>query len=96
MKYVIVLSILTLFLISGCTEEQIDSKTVNSFEECIEAGNPAMESYPRQCRAGDQTFTEEVEVCENQCGDNNCAEVVCSAIGCPCAETKKTCPEDCA
>jgi len=24
--------------------------TVNSFDDCILAGNPAMESYPRQCR----------------------------------------------
>ncbi len=31
---------------------------INNFQECIEAGNPAMESYPRQCRTGDQTFTE--------------------------------------
>ena len=27
--------------------------SVNSFEECIAAGNPAMESYPRQCRTSD-------------------------------------------
>lgn len=31
---------------------------VNNFEECVMAGNPVMESYPRQCRAGNQTFTE--------------------------------------
>ena len=37
---------------------------VTNFQECIGAGNPAMESYPRQCRAGDQTFVEEVEVIE--------------------------------
>ena len=35
---------------------------ISSFEECIAAGNPAMESYPRQCRAGDKTFTEEISV----------------------------------
>ena len=39
-----------------CEEKQIAS--ITNFQECIEAGNPAMESYPRQCRAGDQTFTE--------------------------------------
>ncbi|MFC1678539.1 Gmad2 immunoglobulin-like domain-containing protein [Patescibacteria group bacterium] len=33
---------------------------ITNFQECIEAGNPAMESYPRQCRAGDQTFTENI------------------------------------
>lgn len=33
---------------------------VTNFEECVAAGNPVMESYPRGCRAGDQTFIEEV------------------------------------
>ncbi len=27
--------------------------SIDSFEECIAAGNPAMESYPRQCRTSD-------------------------------------------
>ena len=33
---------------------------MTSFEECIVADNPAMESYPRQCRDGDKAFVEEV------------------------------------
>jgi hypothetical protein len=33
---------------------------VTNFEECVAAGNPVMESYPRQCRAGDQNFVEEI------------------------------------
>lgn len=33
--------------------------------------------------------------CQNLCGDGICQEVVCEAIGCPCAETKETCPVDC-
>lgn len=24
---------------------------INNFEDCVNAGNPVMESYPRQCRA---------------------------------------------
>jgi hypothetical protein len=31
---------------------------VTNFEECVSAGNAVMESYPRQCNAGGQTFTE--------------------------------------
>ncbi len=31
-----------------------------NFEECVKAGNPVMESYPRQCRDGDRTFTENI------------------------------------
>ena len=35
-------------------------KKVTNFKECIEAGNPAMESYPRQCRANGKSFTENI------------------------------------
>ena len=35
------------------------------------------------------------ESCRNMCGDGVCQEIVCMAIGCPCAETAETCPEDC-
>ena len=35
---------------------------VTTFEECVAAGNPVMESYPRQCRAGGTTFVEAVAV----------------------------------
>lgn len=31
-----------------------------SFEECVAAGNPVMESYPSQCSDGVQTFTENI------------------------------------
>lgn len=34
---------------------------VTNFTECVEAGNPVMESYPRQCRTEDgQTFIEDI------------------------------------
>lgn len=64
-----------------------------------------MESYPRQCRTPDgRTFVEEIpdtneppsETCKNLCGDGQCQEVVCLAVGCPCAETARSCPQDCA
>lgn len=35
-------------------------KKITNFFECLDAGNPAMESYPRQCRSGDKTFTENI------------------------------------
>ena len=38
---------------------------ITNFEECIAAGNPAMESYPRQCRTADgQHFVEQIEMQE--------------------------------
>ncbi len=33
---------------------------ITSFNECVAAGNPVMESYPRQCRAGSELFVEKV------------------------------------
>ena len=33
---------------------------ITNFEECVAAGNPVMESYPRQCQANGQVFTEEI------------------------------------
>lgn len=32
----------------------------STFEECVAAGKPVMESYPRQCRADGQIFTESI------------------------------------
>lgn len=39
------------------------SESITNFEECISAGNPAMESYPRQCRdpISDKTFREVID-----------------------------------
>lgn len=33
---------------------------ITDFESCVAAGNPVMESYPRQCRANGQTFVEDI------------------------------------
>lgn len=33
--------------------------------------------------------------CIDKCGNGTCEEVVCMAVGCPCAESAETCPEDC-
>lgn len=40
--------------------ENANVVTITNFEECVAAGNPVMESYPRQCRAGDQIFAEDI------------------------------------
>ncbi len=41
-------------------EELKEQFKIDSFESCIAAGNPVMESYPRQCNDGTTTFTEEI------------------------------------
>lgn len=33
---------------------------ITNFTECIAAGNPVAESYPRQCRANGETFVEDI------------------------------------
>ncbi len=33
---------------------------INSFAECVAAGNLVLESYPRQCHANGQNFVEEI------------------------------------
>ena len=42
-------------------EERPALPLVTNFEECASAGNPIMESYPRRCASGGQTFTEEIK-----------------------------------
>jgi len=36
-------------------------ENIESFDDCVEAGFPVMESYPRQCNANGKTFTEEIK-----------------------------------
>lgn len=93
------------WFVIGSSESEVE---IDSFEDCVEAGFAVMESYPRQCSDGENTFVEDVEIimpdvteenpseiCTDQCGDDICQEVVCLGEGCPCAETIESCPEDC-
>ena len=50
-------------------EEPCGENIINNFNDCVLAGNPVMESYPRQCRANNQTFVEDVMVEEEFSGD---------------------------
>lgn len=34
-------------------------------------------------------------VCDDRCGNGQCEEIVCMAVGCPCAESHTTCSQDC-
>lgn len=47
---------------------------------------------PQDCNAS----AVPLPTCEDKCGDGTCQEVVCEAMGCPCAETATNCPQDCA
>src|SRR4030042_511886 len=55
---VIIISV-SAFLIFHNKVFESSTASINSFEECIAAGNAVLESYPRQCKTEDgKTFTE--------------------------------------
>lgn len=59
MKHFILLSIVLVLPLAAC--EGGPTPNINSFEECINAGYPAMESYPRRCAVpAGPTFTEQI------------------------------------
>ena len=51
----VVFALASIFMKSG------EDVIVTNFEECVAEGNPVMESYPRQCRQGEELFVEEIE-----------------------------------
>ena len=69
---------------------------ISNFEECAQAGNPVMESYPRQCRTQDgRVFMEEVPVdtatsSDYVSMDNGCAIAGCSGQLCVSADEAAT------
>lgn len=44
----------------NCFTFQPKRPVITNFQECVNAGFPVMESYPRQCSFGSQTFVEEI------------------------------------
>ena len=42
------------------SKKEVQKPAVTTFGECVIAGNPVMESYPRQCRNGTQSFIENI------------------------------------
>jgi hypothetical protein len=52
---------------SKCTNKNLKNLEIDSFEKCVKAGNPVMESYPRQCRTPDgRLFVEEFQGIDEQ------------------------------
>lgn len=48
-------------LIYRITYQDDGAALITNFKECVAAGNPVMESYPRQCRAAGETFVEDID-----------------------------------
>jgi len=96
----------TLFLVlagilfTGCmgpSEEKI--ALISSFDDCIEAGYPAMESYPRQCAVpGKRTFVEIIEDTEGKDVDEHGCLINKGFVWCQeteqCISENETCQKD--
>jgi hypothetical protein len=56
---IVILGVAAYFIMFKPIEETITD--INSFEECVSAGYPVLESYPRQCKTPDgRSFTEDI------------------------------------
>lgn len=58
---VIVLGIGLFLFFRTNQQQQLSPPAISSFDECVAAGNPVMESYPPQCRTQDgESFTQDI------------------------------------
>lgn len=74
--------------------------SANSFDECVAESGKILKMYPPKCVTKDgRVFVQSPKAakgsCRDLCGDGQCQEMVCMAVGCPCAESPATCPKDC-
>lgn len=86
-----VLIILSILLVAFVLYQNL-SIQVNNFESCIDAGNPAMESYPRQCAHKGITYVEDISIkcTDEQKGIQFCTQEyapVCGTINVQCITT---------
>lgn len=61
-KWPIILLILGLIAFAGARIVQIHfNSDINSFEDCVSAGHPILESFPEQCVANGRNFVRTLE-----------------------------------
>lgn len=79
-----------------CGEKECEKDADCPQPRCGPTGTRCI-GFKAECIEGKCVTVEEPkpETCKDLCGDGVCQEVVCEAVGCPCAETSKTCPQDC-
>lgn len=100
-RIIFITALITATTVSPLVYAESTSASILSFEDCVAAGNPVMEMYPARCVTSDnkefiqKVAKSDVKLCKDLCGDGTCQEMVCQAVGCPCAESKESCPKDC-
>jgi hypothetical protein len=73
-KFILLFTLI--FILSACSLPKensggnIDQNKITDFTSCVAAGNPVMESYPRQCRGDGRTFTEVLKGAGESCVQN--------------------------
>lgn len=88
---IIALAVLAIFLFGYMYSKKVSAPTVpvTSFEECVQAGFPVMESYPRQCRDGDGVlYVEKIQ--ETITYTNTTSDMIVVELPYPGAVTGKT------
>ena len=98
MKGYLVMALLFVPMIAaGCITEKQNIGGAKDKHGClIAAGYSWCESKQKCLREWEQECPSLTALgCIDKCGDGKCAEIVCMAAGCPCAETPESCPEDC-
>lgn len=88
------------FWVLPVSADEVVRTVPKSFQECVDQGGRVQETSPPVCVSQDgvrfvKKPTGRVKACEDRCGDGQCQEIVCMAIGCPCAESHSSCPKDC-
>ncbi len=71
----VVLSLIMVFGVSAGSAFAQTDDVIDSFEDCVEAGYPVMESYPEQCMTDDDTvFVNEKQVDDDDYDDDRYAK----------------------
>ncbi len=62
-NYLIIFLIVGLILVAALyySRQNFQKESIESFQECADAGYPVMESFPRQCNANGMNFVEEID-----------------------------------
>lgn len=92
---------------NGKNIKELEIKIKQTTQKHLETLNRNFQKVPWQAQKGIENAIENLQKqieknlkrprkgCKNLCGNGVCQEIVCMAIGCPCSETKESCPQDC-